>query len=99
MCIEGDDDIIETMTLIIKKLGHSATCVKNGDDALIILQKKSVEIELIIIDVSLPRMDGPDLIKLIWKKDLQPQAFPIIIWSADVWASHLRRYQSLIAQL
>jgi len=88
--VEDDLDIRQTMTTLLKKIGHSPIVAEDGQEALSIIKDRSVTFDLIIMDLSLPKVDGSEVMKEIWEASLLPEEFPIIIWSADSWSSNLK---------
>jgi len=63
LCVDDDPGIRELLHEIIIRLGHSSTTAVDGIDALEKL--KNDHFDIVITDISMPRMDGTDLIKKI----------------------------------
>ncbi len=66
-----DDSRMIRMIIIntLKSLGYEALEAANADIALEVLQEKSEEINLILLDWNMPGMNGYDLLKLIKASD------------------------------
>lgn len=66
-----DDSRMIRMIIIntLKSLGYEALEAANADIALEVLQEKSNEINLILLDWNMPGMNGYDLLKLIKASD------------------------------
>ena len=66
LCVDNDRDVRELLHEIISHLGHNGQTAVDGMDAMDKLADK--HFDLVITDLSMPRMDGIELIKRI-KKD------------------------------
>ena len=64
---------------ILEMNGYLIECVKNGKEALTILELESFDI--VLTDINLPIMDGIELIQKIREKDEQPKK--IVAMTAD----------------
>jgi len=66
-----DDSRMIRMIIIntLKSLGYEALEAANADKALEILEEKSSEINLILLDWNMPGMNGFDLLKIIKSSD------------------------------
>jgi len=63
LIVDDEENIISTITHILQDEGHVVLSASSGTDALNFLAKN--EVELIILDVWLPDMDGLDLLEKI----------------------------------
>ena len=66
LCVDNDRNIVNVLSVILKKSGYNVYSAFNGSDALKILEEEQVDIA--IIDYKMPEMSGIDLLKKI--KDL-----------------------------
>jgi DNA-binding NtrC family response regulator len=82
LLIEDDDDIRELMTKILNRAGHSSDAVSDGVTALKRIETDIQSFDLIITDLNVPQLSGPDIIKESYDRNLIPKGLPIIIWSA-----------------
>ena len=77
-----EDDTIETMKLhrALSKLevNHSVREVRNGEEALEVLQSKEVLPEIILLDLNMPRMNGIEFLQVV-KNDAKLKCIPIMI--------------------
>ncbi|MBP7564264.1 MAG: response regulator [Candidatus Cloacimonetes bacterium] len=66
-----DDSRMIRMIIIntLKSLGYEALEAANADKALEVLEEKSNEINLILLDWNMPGMNGYDLLKIIKSSD------------------------------
>lgn len=71
------------ITAILKDKGFEVSCVKSGHEALTLLEKNYQEINLIITDINMPRMDGLQFAK-ICKEDQRFSDIPIIALTSNV---------------
>ncbi|MBD3767427.1 MAG: response regulator transcription factor [Gammaproteobacteria bacterium] len=82
----ADDDLLqrESLTAVLQNYFHEVYTASNGVDALAKYEKN--QIDLIIIDVQMPEMNGLDVVKTIRKKD---RSTPIIVMSAHRHEAYL----------
>ncbi len=73
---EDDFDIVQLLKLYLESGGYEVITAENGIDALQLMNEH--QIDLAVIDIMMPRMDGYSLIQEIRAKD----NIPIIILSA-----------------
>lgn len=75
---------------IVGALGHQTTIVDNGLQAV---EKLDVDVfDLILMDVRMPIMSGPDATRVIRERQDQKAQIPIIALTADVMSEHRRSY-------
>lgn len=74
----ADDEAVnrELLKIILEKEGYSLFFAEDGEEALTVIYKE--RIELVLLDLLMPKMDGIEVIKAI-KKDPQVQPKIIII--------------------
>ncbi len=77
MVVEDDNDLSEALCDTLKLAGYDVTSAQDGEDALMLLQKKVVD--LIVSDVHMKRMDGHTLLNEIQKE--YPQ-LPVMLMTA-----------------
>jgi len=61
LVVEDEEFVLVLITRILMELGYTVLGARNGEDALEILKKKEGDIRLILTDVLMPRMSGPEL--------------------------------------
>ena len=69
MLIDDEQDIVDSYGKILKKLGAKVISATDGSQAWSIYQKIEQAIDLIILDIKMPGINGIDLVKLIKKKN------------------------------
>ncbi|MEG0750699.1 MAG: EAL domain-containing protein [Oscillospiraceae bacterium] len=78
-----DDE--EINRIILKKILKDQFCcleAKNGEDAMKVLRDKSNQIDLILLDISMPVMDGKEFLQCK-QKMLELDGIPVIMITAD----------------
>lgn len=75
LIVDDEENIISTMTHVLQDEGHVVFSAGNGADALNFLKKN--EVELVILDVWLPDMDGLDLLENIKSSGLEASVIMI----------------------
>ncbi|TOO77032.1 ATP-binding response regulator, partial [Vibrio parahaemolyticus] len=70
--------------LILNKLGHNVHIASHGAEALTFLEENDTQIDMILMDVSMPVMDGITATRLIRKKGI---TIPIVALTAHALES------------
>jgi len=77
-----DDEAVALRILqhALRKQGHRVQSASNGEEALLIAQKS--QFDLMILDISMPRMDGVELLQHIRELDSNTST-PVIMLTAS----------------
>jgi two-component system response regulator HydG len=78
--IEDDQNILEIFNTYLKQNGFFTTCFNTAEEALVSLELRKMETDLILSDFHFPTMNGSELIKRIKRNRSQ---IPIFIISGD----------------
>ncbi len=70
---DDDKNVIEILTLYLKKEGFVVITAQNGEEAL--LKIKKFDLDLIILDIMMPKIDGLDVIRRLRREDEVPVIF------------------------
>ena len=89
LIVEDDDQVREVLEEVLTGEGYRAIATQDGLEALDWLS--SVQVDLIIVDIVMPHLDGPGLIKRV-RQTNRWAAIPILVVSAF---ANLDRYQNL----
>lgn len=78
-----DDDIRNTfsLTAVLDRVGVEVLTAQNGEEALEVLDDQETEVDLILMDIMMPVMDGFDAIEQI-RSDIRIAQIPIIALTA-----------------
>lgn len=82
LCVEDDDQLRETIQMIIESTGREAWLARNGNEALAILEREIPRMpDLIILDMMMPEMDGTEFLarKLL---DSRIAQIPVLVATA-----------------
>jgi len=63
LMVEDDDGVRDMLADFLSSLGYTVLEAENGEDALQICSKYHGSIDLLLSDVVMPRMSGPELVK------------------------------------
>ena len=78
MLVVDDDDLVrEAVAAILASLGHEVIHARDGLEALTVYNAKYLEINLVIMDIVMPNMDGIAATRAI--KDVHPSAKIILM--------------------
>ena len=75
------DDNPKYLSETLPLYGYTVQVVTNGVDAIKVLKEGSADIDLVLLDVMMPQMDGWDTLKLIRKTE-ETKYLPVIMITA-----------------
>jgi PAS domain S-box-containing protein len=78
LLVEDEDMVLKTTRAMLERIGFEVLIAKNGMEALEIFREKRVEIEMVLTDLSMPRMNGWATLSAI--RNLRPD-IPVILAS------------------
>src|SRR3990167_8714897 len=82
LIVEDDEDIRNLVSELLSLEGHQVSTAANGKLALDVLQNKN-DIELVVLDLMMPVMDGQTFIKAIRNQKDHNANIPIILLTAS----------------
>ena len=91
---DADDTFLLTRQLARAQIDDCVTVISNGKDALEFLLKTSPRPLAVFLDLSLPGMDGIDLLKEI-RKDAQLGEIPVFVMTGSVDPRHMEECAQL----
>ncbi len=65
LIVDDEPMVLEVGRLILKKLGYRVLTCAAGKEALEMIRSKASEINLVLLDIKLPDMNGADVLKVI----------------------------------
>ncbi|GAB6053161.1 hypothetical protein JCM17960_19810 [Magnetospira thiophila] len=75
---------------MLQPLGHRVYLADNGIEAIKLVETR--ELDLVLMDVRMPEMDGLDATRAIRRMDSNRAQLPVIAVTADAMESHLRGF-------
>jgi len=75
LIVDDDPHILDVIRFAVEKASHKCLEAKNGTQALDVLNANTSKIDLIVLDVGLPEMDGLEVCKIIRKTSEVPILF------------------------
>ncbi|GBC62288.1 response regulator [Desulfonema ishimotonii] len=72
LIVDDEEDFVEMLSLRLQETGEKVTQAYNGRECLDILGKESDKIDVVILDIRMPGMDGIQVLKEI------RQRFPLV---------------------
>jgi len=78
---------------LLLQLGHHCLLARNGEKALAVLGSEPVD--LVLMDVAMPVMDGISALQMIRRRPDLPQQIPVLMVTAHVQPHAQRLYQQL----
>jgi CheY-like chemotaxis protein len=59
LIVDDEDYVLDACKAMLNRLGYNTILAQNGKEAVEIFQKKNANIDLVILDMIMPEMDGP----------------------------------------
>ena len=87
LLVEDERDLVETMIFQLEAAGYEVIVAYDGLDGL--EKAKKEKIDLMILDLMLPKMDGYKVCALL-KKDSRYSRIPIMLFTARAQASDIK---------
>jgi CheY-like chemotaxis protein len=87
MLVEDDEDIRELVSFVLRKDGFLVYEAENGRDALELLGTMSSPPCLLLLDLMMPVMSGPELLRILDQRN-QLASLPVVVLSAGGQPSH-----------
>lgn len=81
LLVEDDADIRELVSVVLGEEGYSVTCAANGQEALEILRSREEPPCLVLLDLMMPILSGPELLEILAEEGALP-ALPVVVVSA-----------------
>jgi PAS domain S-box-containing protein len=60
LVVDDEETVREVVTEILESLGYDVTCASDGREAVERYREKASEIDLVLLDMTMPVMDGPE---------------------------------------
>lgn len=88
----ADDSLTNQMLIkaILTSIGHKTTFANNGVEAVEAIKK--IDFDLILMDVRMPKLSGPDATKIIRKLPEPKGSIPIVAVTADLMKENRESY-------
>lgn len=91
MCIDDEEDILEIIRLCLEDLGQlKASCFTDVERAL--SAATSLKPDLILLDVMMPRINGPEAIHMFRQQQATAKT-PIVLMTARVQPNEIVEYK------
>jgi len=78
LIVDDDKFLLDMYAMKFKSLGHDATVSVGANDALEKL-RGDMNPEIILLDIIMPTMDGLELLEVVRKENLAPQAIIVML--------------------
>jgi CheY-like chemotaxis protein len=83
LVVDDEAGIRELVLKILRRHGYQVLEAANGEEALAICREHSGAIDLLITDVLMPRMGGPELVDRLQKQGLNPKVLYVSGYTGD----------------
>lgn len=81
LLVEDDESNMDILKRRVEKLGCNTECARDGMDAIKLIAVKGKTYDLIMLDISMPKVDGLDVLRFI-RSNPELKDIPVIIVSA-----------------
>jgi len=61
LVVDDDPTVLKTLSRLLPRGGYQVVTAASGEEALLLVQARGEEFDLFLFDVSMPRMNGPEL--------------------------------------
>jgi PAS domain S-box-containing protein len=61
LIVDDDPTVLKTLSRLLPRGGYQVVTASSGEEALLLVQARGGEFDLFLFDVSMPRMNGPEL--------------------------------------
>ena len=65
LCVEDHFHVSDIMQKLLIRMGYRVVVASNGVEALKVMEDKGETIDLVLTDVEMPLMDGPELVRQV----------------------------------
>jgi CheY-like chemotaxis protein len=79
LLVEDDPDVADPLVELLRAEGHTVWVARNGKEGLALLEVEKPE--LIICDVEMPVLSGPDMAWQVFLRDAGSELIPILLIS------------------
>lgn len=83
LVVDDESAIRELVLKILRRNGYQALEAANGEEALALCRAHSGVIDLLITDVMMPRMGGPELVDRLRKQGINPKVLYVSGYTGD----------------
>ena len=81
LVVDDNEELCVVLARLLRHLGHEASHLSDGEEALEYLRKNLSRPDLIILDVMMPGLSGYDVLRSMLD-DPQLRAVPVVMYSA-----------------
>lgn len=78
LLIDDDEKISHMVAMLLEHIGYTAIFASGGNEALAVLESKTGEIGCVLTDLTMPDMDGLEILSLV--KKISPE-MPVVLAS------------------
>jgi DNA-binding NtrC family response regulator len=82
LIVDDDEDVLEALADLFALEGHHVCLAHDGVEGLLRLESESVD--LIVLDVEMPRLTGPQMAYEIFLRDAGIEKIPIVLLSGKL---------------
>ncbi|HET9385769.1 MAG TPA: response regulator [Gemmatimonadales bacterium] len=92
LVVDDDLKLLQALARMLKSLGFQVVTASDGEDALAVVEGLRTPIDAVLVDVVMPRLDGPGFVQRLAHRGLHPA---VIYMSGYEDAEHLKRVLDL----
>jgi CheY-like chemotaxis protein len=83
LIVDDDEDTVEVLSEILESCGHRIRVALDGRQGLECL-RSGPAVDLILLDVEMPRLDGPQMAYQLFLRDAGDEKIPIVLLSGKL---------------
>ena len=82
LCVDDTATNLHLVKNVLDKHGYKITLVQSGTEAISYLKSKNSTVDLILLDIMMPEMDGYEVCRILKKSSAKLQNIPVIFLTA-----------------
>lgn len=82
LVVDDNSDLLELFSFVLHDAGYEVRTARDGVEALEVLRSSPTQPDAIVLDVEMPRMSGPEMIRQLRIVDSGKEKIPVLLMSA-----------------
>jgi DNA-binding NtrC family response regulator len=87
LIVDDDMDVAEILTDVLRSEGHLVRIARDGEEGLRALERGNTE--LVLLDVEMPVLDGPEMALRMFVRDCGLEKIPVVLLSGVLDLAHV----------
>jgi len=91
LIVDDEEEVLFSLGLVLRRAGYTVLEARHGIEALSVMTiatRTGQDIDLVITDIRMPNMDGPELLATMHRKGFTPKVMVMTGYAHDAFAAH-----------